>query len=345
MRPNQPQDGNRGGGRYRGGRRNDSGNRGNGSRDGYRRDNRDNRGSRGDRGEGRREGRFEHRRDDVHRAGGENRESHEGRGWVEVSGRTVEEAREEAARRFNVGDDQMRIEVLDEGSRGFLGLGAKPARLKVSLKGPAAAAYAEAVLSRVLRAMGLPDKVKRKKDADGNNVLDVEGPSGGLLIGRHGQTLESLQYIVSKIVQKACDDERSLVIIDIESYRERQREKLHETALSMAKKAAETGQTVPLQPMSSRDRRVVHLALRDHADVTTQSQGEGPRRRVMIVPKQPAPPQEASAPAQAPAPEGTPGNEAPGSFAVEHPAGDPEAAGNAAPPPAPDVDDNIGNRV
>jgi spoIIIJ-associated protein len=240
----------------------------------------------------------------------------------------------------------MRVEVLNEGSRGFLGLGAKPARLKVSLKAPAAAAYAEAVLSRVLRAMGLPDKVKRKKDADGNNVLDVEGPSGGLLIGRHGQTLESLQYLVSKIVQRACDDERSLVIIDIESYRERQREKLNETALGMAKKAAETGQTVPLQPMSSRERRVVHLALRDHADVTTQSQGEGPRRRVMIVPKRPVAP-------AAPPPEGSmpeavvldPGNQTPAPQTAEPALADVEMVGNLVPPPPPDVDDNIGNRV
>jgi spoIIIJ-associated protein len=278
---------------------------------------------------------------------------------VEVTGRTTAEAKEEAARRFGVGPDQMRVEVVDEGSRGFLGLGSKPARLKVSLKGVAVPAYADAVLSRILRAMGLPDKVNRKKDSEGNTVLDVVGPSGGLLIGRHGQTLECLQYLVSKIVQKTCDDDRSLVVIDIEGYRERQKEKLAETALSMAKKAAESGQTVALQPMSSRERRLVHLALRDHADVTTQSTGEGLRRRVMIVPKRPAPPPESGHPSTNDS--GTPaverGNQASTNAAPEVPetlgnqmpaeaeSEIPETAGNLVPPRPPDVDDNIGNKV
>ena len=287
------------------------------------------------------------------------REHREGRGWVEVTGRSVEDAREEAARRFNVGPDQMRIEVIHEGSKGFLGLGSKPAKLKVSLKPAAAPAYAEVVLTRVLRAMGLPDKVQRKKDADGNTVLDVVGPSGGLLIGRHGQNLESLQYIVSKIVQKACDDERSLVVIDIESYRERQREKLQEMANGMAKRAAETGQTVALQPMSSRDRRVVHLTLRDHAEVTTQSTGEGLRRRVMIVPKHPkvaenTAPLEAAPmePGTVSEPEGQEsGNDAPAyvpEAVVSTPAAAPEdheMIGNAVAPEPPEMDDNIGNRA
>jgi spoIIIJ-associated protein len=257
----------------------------------------------------------------------------------------------------------MRIEVLEEGSRGFLGLGAKPARLKVSLKPAATLPYAEAVLTRALRAMGLPDKVQRKKDSEGNTVLDVEGPSGGILIGRHGQTLESLQYLVSKIVQRTCDDERSLVVIDIEGYRERQKDKLRETALNFAKKAAESGQTVSLQPMNSRDRRVVHLTLRDHADVTTQSTGEGLRRRVMIVPKHPKVTPEIAAvtpaehlpeavvvepgnaaptvPAEPPAAEAV-GNQAPPAHVETK---ESEVAGNQVPPEKPTVDDNIGNRV
>jgi spoIIIJ-associated protein len=285
---------------------------------------------------------------------------------VEVSGRNVDEAKEEAVRRFNTALDQMRIEVLEEGSRGFLGLGAKPARLKVSLKPSATLPYAEAVLTRTLRAMGLPDKVQRKKDSDGNTVLDVEGPSGGILIGRHGQTLESLQYLVSKIVQRTCDDERSLVVIDIEGYRERQKDKLRELALNFAMKAAESGQTVSLQPMNSRDRRVVHLALRDHAEVTTQSTGEGLRRRVMIVPKHPKVTPEIAAvtPAEH-LPEAVvvePGNAAP-TMPQEPPAMEAlesagntvapapveteasEVAGNQVTPEKPVTDDNIGNRV
>lgn len=360
--------------KYRGGRRFDGPNRGNGPR---REGDRDGNRSQGNRGGGYRDGnrggggRRDDRRDgnrDFNRShdrerGGEGREPREGRGWVEVTGRTVEEAREEATCRFNTAEEQMRIEVLDEGSRGFLGLGAKPARLKVSLKPSATPAYAEAVLERTLRAMGLPDKVQRKKDSEGNSVLDVEGPSGGILIGRHGQTLESLQYLVSKIVQRTCDDERSLVVIDIEGYRERQKEKLRETALSFAVKAAESGQTVSLQPMNSRDRRVVHLTLRDHAEVTTQSTGEGLRRRVMIVPKHPKVTEAiaATTPMEH-LPESVvtePGNQAPPAHVEDASSEDAgnqapeihvdteasETAGNKVPQEGPAPDDNIGNRV
>lgn len=338
--------------KYRGGRRHDGPNRGNGPR---RDGNRDGGRPYGQRREGDRDG----NRSQEREHGGDHREPREGRGWVEVTGRTVEEAREEAVKRFNTQADQMRIEVLDEGSRGFLGLGSKPARLKVSLKSAATLTYAQAVLERTLRAMELPDKVELKKDSEGNNVLDVVGPSGGILIGRHGQTLESLQYLVSKIVQRTNDDERSLVVIDIEGYRERQREKLRETALNFAKKAAESGQVVSLQPMNSRDRRIVHLTLRDHADVTTQSTGEGLRRRVTIVPKHPKVTAEIAA--ETPAehlPEavvGEPGNAAPAAAPApvealgnQAPPQAPEPSdnmGNSAPTPEPDVDDNIGNRV
>ncbi len=354
MKPNR--DGQQSG-RYRGGRRQDGPNRGprrdgnrdhrgygdrDGNRGGYRDGNRD-----GNRG-GYRDGNRDHGNAQGREHSHENREPREGRGWVEVSGRTVEEAREEALRRFNTQPDLMRIEVLDEGSRGFLGLGSKPARLKVSLKPSASLDYAQAVLERTLRAMGLPDTVSRKKDSEGNTVLDVAGPSGGILIGRHGQTLESLQYLVSKIVQRTCDDERSLIVIDIEGYRERQTEKLRETALNFAKKAEESGQTVSLQPMNSRDRRVVHLTLRDHAEVTTQSTGEGLRRRVMIVPKHPKVTEEIAA--QTPAehlPEavvGEPGNVAPPP-APANITEEADSVGNLVPPEGPAPDDNIGNRA
>jgi spoIIIJ-associated protein len=366
MKPSRDQQPNT---KYRGARRNDGPNRSSGPRreSSFRGNDHshDARPSSGNR-DGNREGNRDFHRSNDRERGGDSREPREGRGWVEVTGRNVAEAKEEAVRRFSTAIEQMRIDVLDEGSRGFLGLGSKPARLKVSLKPAATLPYAEAVLTRTLRAMGLPDKVNRKKDSDGNAVLDVEGPSGGILIGRHGQTLESLQYLVSKIVQRTCDDERSLVVIDIEGYRERQKDKLREMALNFAKKVEESGQTVSLQPMNSRDRRVVHLALRDHAEVTTQSTGEGLRRRVMIVPKHPkvTPAITAETPAEH-LPEAfvmEPGNAAP-TMPQEPPATDAsetvgnqappvhvegeatETVGNLVPPTKPDVEDNLGNRA
>jgi len=202
-----------------------------------------------------------------------------------LTGRTAEDAIEEGAKRFNVSKNDMKTEVLDEGSKGFLGIGSKPAKVKMSLKSSAVPAFAEGILSRLLRGMSLPDKVKLQKDADGNTVLNIQGPSSGTLIGRHGHTLESLQYLVSKVVQRMTGEEKSIIIVDVESYLERQTEKLKELAVSLALKAKETGVEIPMRPMSSKDRRVVHMTLKDHEHVTTESRGEGLRRKVVIIPK------------------------------------------------------------
>ena len=202
-----------------------------------------------------------------------------------MTGRTAEDAIEEGAKRFNVSKNDMKTEVLDEGSKGFLGIGSKPAKVKMSLKSSAVPAFAEGILSRLLRGMSLPDKVKLQKDADGITVLNIQGPSSGTLIGRHGHTLESLQYLVSKVVQRMTGEEKSIIIVDVESYLERQTEKLKELAVSLALKAKETGVEIPMRPMSSKDRRVVHMTLKDHEHVTTESRGEGLRRKVVIIPK------------------------------------------------------------
>lgn len=296
--------------------------------------------------------RNENRRDREERPRHERPEGQGPRGssWVEVTGRSVEEALEEACRRFNVNSADLKTETVEEGSKGFLGIGSKPAKVRISLKSQAVPAFSEGVLSRLLRGMSLPDKVAVKKDEDGNIVLNIEGPSSGTLIGRHGHTLESLQYLVSKMVQRVTGDEKSIVIVDVENYLERQKDKLKELALSLAGKAKETGVEIPMRPMSSKDRRVVHLTLKDHEHVTTESRGEGLRRKVVIVPKVKA----EVAPAQAaqPAAEGSaapaavePGNTAPVEVKTEAPVASSEVEPGNAMPKEPDVDDNIGNKA
>jgi len=298
-------------------------------------------------------------------SGGEGYKGRPMSSWVEVTGRTVEEATEEASKRFNVGKHDLKIDVVEQGSKGFLGIGSKPAKVKVALKASALQPFAAGVLSRMLQGMDLPDKVKTKRDADGNAVLNIEGPSSATLIGRHGFTLESLQYLVSKIVQRVTGDDRIMIIVDVEGYLDRQRDKLKELALSMADKAKETGVEVPMRPMGSKERRVVHMALKDHAHVITESRGEGLRRKVVIVPKVKAVP---PAPQAAPEP-GTDGRApemvqesgtvAPEVVVVEPADEIPEQAptpvpeaetvsqpepGNAAPKPA-NLDDSIGNKA
>lgn len=267
-----------------------------------------------------------------------------GSSWVEVYGRTPEEAIEEAAKRFNVSKNDLKTELVDEGNKGFLGIGSKPAKVRVALKPGAVMTFAEGVLTRLLRGMDLPDTVKSRKDEDGNLILNIEGPSSGTLIGRHGHTLDSLQYLVAKVVQRLTGDERSIIVVDVENYLERQKDKLKELAVNLAQKAKETGVDIPMRPMSSKDRRVVHLTLKEHEHVTTESQGEGLRRHVVVVPKVKAVAQPAVAAAEGMVAEGAlePGNIAP----VEHvdaPVDGPEP-GNIV-PPEPNIDDNIGNRV
>jgi len=282
-------------------------------------------------------------------SGGEPFKGRPGGSWVEISGRTVEEAAEEAARRFNVSQDDLKREVVEGGSKGFLGIGSKPARIKVALKTSAIQPFAEGVLTRILRGMSLPDNVRTKKDPDGNPVLNIEGPSSGTLIGRHGHTLESLQYLVSKVVQRVTGDDRIMLVVDVENYLDRQRDKLKELAMNLAQKAKETGVEVPLRPMSSKDRRVVHLALKEHEHVTTESRGEGLRRKVVIVPKVKAPESiavttpstvektEDSLPAESQG--GTP------SVAPTVPAPENQLEPGNVAPKEPEIDDNMGNRA
>jgi spoIIIJ-associated protein len=381
-----------GGGRPPSGNGNRSGYRGPGGGGGFNREHRpggDHRGGgyrgnnpRYDRGEGRGEHRSggDRSHSGFNRSGsrppssfnrGERHERHErsdrgegftprtGSSWVEVTGRSSAEAIEEAARRFNVGQQDLKTEVLDEGSKGFLGIGSKPAKVKISLKPSAVPPFAEGVLSRLLRGMSLPDKVKLQKDTDGNTILNIQGPSSGTLIGRHGHTLEALQYLVSKVVQRMTGDERSIIIVDVESYLERQKDKLKELAVNLAAKAKETGVEIPMRPMSSKDRRVVHMTLKDHEHVTTESRGEGLRRKVVIVPKVKATEvtPEATAAAEAAgavSPESTEPPEDAQPIVANQPVAPsaviPEPAMSNQPEPGntipkePELDDNVGNR-
>jgi spoIIIJ-associated protein len=375
----RPSNGNRGGYQGRSGGSSGSG--------GYNRENREGRDNRGggyrggnryeksDRGEnrgGHHQGSGFHRSSSQHTSSSHRNDRHErpersegytpriGSSWVEVTGRSVEEAVEEAARRFNVNKNDFKTEVLEEGNKGFLGIGSKPAKVKVSLKSSSIPSFAEGVLSRLLRGMSLPDKVKIQKDSDGNTVLNIQGPSSGTLIGRHGHTLEALQYLVSKVAQRMTGDEKSIIIVDVENYLERQKDKLKELALNLAQKAKETGVEIPMRPMSSKDRRVVHLSLKDHEHVTTESRGEGLRRKVVIVPKVKAEnvtPEAAAAAASAgdvepenvaPPEEDQPVVEnqplASTAVAAEPPSDQPIEPGNVV-PKEPEIDDSIGNRA
>ena len=146
-------------------------------------------------------------------------------------------------------------------------------------------AKASGLLGGILDRLGVRCRIEARPGADPGVIqLDVMGDAGGLLIGRRGQTLDALEYLVNRIVTRDEDAIAGRIAIDVEGYRERRREYLDALARRLAQKAKETGSAVTLDPMSPRDRRIVHLALKSYPGVATRSEGEGHYRKLVILP-------------------------------------------------------------
>lgn len=206
---------------------------------------------------------------------------------VETEGVSVEQAVEAALAELGVTRDQATIEVLDEGeAKGFLGMRrSAKARVRVSAMPDAAGLLKEAA-ETVLSAMGLHGTVTvgPSEDTGGLHVeLAGKGDDLGILIGRHGQTLEALQTVLGAMANRATR-ERVRVTLDVEQYRERRRQELMELAARMADRVLDTGEPVVLRPMTPFERKVVHTALAENPEVQTHSEGEEPHRRITVEP-------------------------------------------------------------
>lgn len=202
---------------------------------------------------------------------------------VEKRGKNVEEATALALEELGATEDQVVIEVLDEPSKGLLGLiGNKGARVRVTLKESRVAA-AERFLIDVTDAMGLEAEVSSTVE-EGYAFVDLEGKDLGSLIGRHGQTLNALQYLANLASARGTTG-MERIVLDVGGYRRRREETLRLLADRVADKVRRTGQSVSLEPMTAQERRVVHTALQDSPYVTTKSEGEDPYRRVVVLTK------------------------------------------------------------
>jgi len=205
---------------------------------------------------------------------------------VECVGRTIEEAVDAALKQLGVGRDRADIIVLDEGSRGILGLGAKMARVRVKeifvTSAPANAAVN--FLRRVAQLMGLPEPLVEVKEEEDTLAVTVEGENVGPMIGYHGDALDALQLLTGLVVnpQGRDSDHYYHLTLDVSHYRERREDTLSRLALRLAEKAEETGHRQELEPMNSYERRVIHTALSDYPGITTFSEGEDPYRHVII---------------------------------------------------------------
>ncbi|MGV8124091.1 MAG: RNA-binding cell elongation regulator Jag/EloR [Candidatus Xenobiia bacterium LiM19] len=201
---------------------------------------------------------------------------------VEHYGKTVDEATQAALNELGATDkDKVEIEVIDEGAKGVFGWGTKFARVRVKLK-EEAEDKAEEVLKTILRMLDLTGEIEKEAE-EGQYRFNIVGGDLGLLIGRRGQTLEALQFILNLVVNKN-NKEKTKIILDVEGYRSRREKSLQDLAKRLAEKAKQDKKNVVLEPMMPNERRIIHLALQDDEQVSTYSQGEEPLRKVVISP-------------------------------------------------------------
>ncbi|MFG6383746.1 MAG: protein jag [Lachnospiraceae bacterium] len=201
--------------------------------------------------------------------------------FIEVSAKTVDDAITESLVRLGTTSDKIEYEVIEKGSPGFLGLGSKPAIIKVWKKYNVED-YIEEFLSNVFHAMNMHvEIIITKREDDKTFDVELKGDEMGVLIGKRGQTLDSLQYLTNLAVGKQVS-EYVKVKLDTEDYRKRRKETLENLAKNIAYKVKRTKRSISLEPMNPFERRVIHSALQNDRYVNTHSEGEEPYRHVVV---------------------------------------------------------------
>jgi spoIIIJ-associated protein len=230
--------------------------------------------------------------------------------FVDIEGDTIDDAIDKALNALGVGRDKVTVDILSEGRKGIFGFGAQKARIRATLRKPAdiqgaseeksessprsinaaevaaTAEKAQKALAEILKLMGVEATVTLKPGDSGDEiVLDVRADNNALLIGRKGQTLEALEYLVIRIAGERSGSEGPHIVVDVENYRERRRRTLQDMALRLGEKAKRQRKTVTVDALSAADRRIIHAALQDDPWVTTRSLGQGSYRRLLIIPE------------------------------------------------------------
>ncbi len=221
---------------------------------------------------------------------------------IVMSAPTVEEAIELGLKELDADRDEAEVEILSRGKTGFLGIGSVSAKVRVKRVSvgrndagvptatengdTTAAGVATAAVGRILKAAGVnvSRTLRSANDPEsGGPIIDLSGEDSGLLIGRRGQTLQALQFLVNLIVRRQFEGVR--VVLDVENYRQRRENQLKDMATKVAERVAQTNRSITLEPMPPADRRIIHTSLTDHPGVSTESTGEGDGRKVTILPK------------------------------------------------------------
>lgn len=216
------------------------------------------------------------------------------------TGKSVDDAIEKGLEELGIAREDVDVEVVREASRGVFGLGGEDALVRLSIRSSQPAVSASALeatgdgatvaketLETLLRGMGLNARVEAHLDTQQGEdtlILNILGHDLGILIGRRGETLHDLEFITRLLVQRRTNNQPKLTV-DVESYRTRRERILRELAKRMGERVEASKQPITLEAMPPNERRIVHITLRDHPTVKTQSIGEGDHRRVMILPK------------------------------------------------------------
>lgn len=208
----------------------------------------------------------------------------------EFEGKTTEEAINNAAREMNIQPEELEFEIIEPGSAGIFGLvGTRKTRIRVNMlkdeeiNESNGLEIAKETLENILALIPIETTVTGEQ-SNGRITLTIEGDTSGLLIGRKGKTLDALQYIVNKAVNKAAE-KKLKVVVDSENYRQRRIDSLTQMALKIGDKAMRIKKPVSTSPLNPHDRRIVHLTLKDNEKLETISRGEGLHKRVLIIPK------------------------------------------------------------
>jgi len=200
---------------------------------------------------------------------------------IEFTGKTVDDAKKNALTELKLTEDKIQVEILEQGSKGFFNIiGTKPAKIKVTVKRD----YifeGKKFLQDILNCMDINTEISIKEE---NNIINVllTGQNMGILIGYRGETLDSLQYLLSLIINKGHETEYKRVVLDTENYRLKREETLQRLAGKMAGRVKRSGKYIKLEPMNPYERRIIHSSLQNDPYINTYSEGEEPYRRVIV---------------------------------------------------------------
>lgn len=201
---------------------------------------------------------------------------------VEKTGKTIEDALQAALAELDVPEDRITYEILEMPSKGFLGLiGTKPAKIRVTVKKLPPIEVAIKFLEDLFSAMQLNVSLQRHDTADGY-AFDLQDENLGVLIGKHGQTLDALQYLTNLAANQDLSQDKVRITLDVENYRKRREETLCRLAKRLADKVKRGSDKIVLEPMNRHERKIIHTALQDDYRVITYSDGEEPFRKVVI---------------------------------------------------------------